>query len=138
MLFNVLQGKYWCPKTEDIRMKSIVKPPLKEVILAKLMQVCTARNLNIAWIDETHSPDKVWLVHVIATLDPTNEIFREDCAPPFISKRLKDIETIVLPNELFEDLPKSTVEEQVEEADCDKLGPSHREGHQVQGDEEDP
>ena len=108
MLFNVLQGKYWCPKTEDIRMKSIVKPPLKEVILAKLMQVCTARNLNIAWIDETHSPDKVWLVHVIATLDPTNEIFRKDYVPPPIRKRLKDIETIVLPNELFEGLPKST------------------------------
>ena len=72
------------------------------------MQVCTARNLNIAWIDETHSPDKVWLVHVIATLDPTNEIFRKDYVPPPIRKRLKDIETIVLPNELFEGLPKST------------------------------
>lgn len=108
MLMNVLQGKYWCPKTEDIRMKSIVKAPLKEIILAKLMEVCIARNLNIAWIDETHSPDKLWLVHVIATLNPTNEIFRKDYVPPPIKKRLKDIETIVLPNELFEGLPKST------------------------------
>jgi hypothetical protein len=82
MLFNVLQGKYWCPKTEDIRMKSIVKAPLKEVILSKLMQVCIDRNLNIAWIDDAHSPNKEWLVHVIATLDPTNEIFRKDYVPP--------------------------------------------------------
>ena len=81
MLFNVLQGKYWCPKTEDIRMKSIVKAPLKEVILSKLMQVCIDRNLNIAWIDDAHSPNKEWLVHVIATLDPTNEIFRKDYMP---------------------------------------------------------
>ena len=51
MLFNVFQGIYWCPKTDDIRMKSIVKAPMKEVILSKLMQVCTARKLNIAWID---------------------------------------------------------------------------------------
>ena len=108
MLFNVLQGKYWCPKTDEIRMKSIVKAPLKEVILSKLMQVCTARNLNIAWIDEAHSPNKEWLVHVIATLDPHNEIFRKDYVPPPIRKRLRDIETIVLPNELFEGLPKST------------------------------
>ncbi len=82
MLFNVLQGKYWCPKTEDIRMKSIVKAPLKEVILSKLMQVCIDRNLNIAWIDDAHSPNKEWLVHVIATLDPTNEIFKKDYVPP--------------------------------------------------------
>ena len=108
MLFNVLQGIYWCPKTDDIRMKSIVKAPMKEVILSKLMQVCTARKLNIAWIDEKHSPDKEWLVNVIATVDPTNEIFRKDYVPPPIRKRFKDIETIVLPNELFEGLPKST------------------------------
>ena len=82
MLFNVLQGKYWCPKTEDIRMKSIVKAPLKEVILSKLIQVCMDRDLNVAWIDDAHSPDKMWLVHVIATLDPTNEIFRKDYVPP--------------------------------------------------------
>ena len=89
-------------------MKSIFKAPLKEVILSKLMQVCKAMNLKIAWIDEAHSPNKEWLVHVIATLDPHNEIFRKDYVPPPIRKRLRDIETIVLPNELFEGLPKST------------------------------
>ena len=108
MLFNILQVKYWCPKTEEIRMKSIVKAPLKEVLLSKLMQVCNAWNLNIAWIDEKHSPNKEWLINVIATVDPNNEIFRKDYVPPPIRKRLQDIETIVLPNELFEGLPKST------------------------------
>ena len=61
------------PMTEDIRIKSIVKAPLKEVILAKLMQICTSKNLNITWIDETNSPDKVWLVNFFATVDPTIE-----------------------------------------------------------------
>ena len=107
MLFNVLQEKYWCPLTVDIRMKSIVKAPLKEVILEKLMQVCRDRNLNIAWIDEKHSPNKEWLVHVIATIDPTNEIFKKDYVAPSIRKRLRDIETIVLPDKLL-GLPKST------------------------------
>ena len=49
-----------------------------------------------------------WLVNVIATVDPNNEIFRKDYVPPPIRQRLQDIETIVLPNELFDDLPKST------------------------------
>jgi hypothetical protein len=54
MLTNVLKKNYWCPMTKDIRLKSIVKAPLKEVILVKLCQICVARKLNIAWIDDVH------------------------------------------------------------------------------------
>ena len=64
--------------------------------MAKLTQVCKDRNLNIACIDETHSPNKERLVNVIATVDPDNEIFKKDYVPPPIRRRLKDIETIVL------------------------------------------
>lgn len=53
-------------------------------------------------------PDKKWMVDIIATLDPDNEIFKKDYVAPPIRKRLKDIETIVLPNEIFEGLPQST------------------------------
>lgn len=52
-------------------------------------------------------PDKDWFVAVIATLDPEDEIFKKDYVAPPIRKRLKDIETIILPNELFEGLPKT-------------------------------
>jgi hypothetical protein len=45
---------------------------------------------------------------VIATIDPINEIFRKDYVAPSIRKRIRDIETIVLPDKLFEGLPKST------------------------------
>lgn len=40
MLFNILQGSYWCPKVEDIRIKNCVKPPLKDTLLAKLETIC--------------------------------------------------------------------------------------------------
>ena len=53
-------------------------------------------------------PDKKWMIDIIATLDPDNEIFKKDYVAPPIRKRLKDIETIVLPNEIFEGLPQST------------------------------
>ena len=41
-------------------------------------------------------------------MSPNDEIFRKDYMPPPTRKRLRDIETIVLPNELFVDMPKST------------------------------
>ena len=45
---------------------------------------------------------------VLATMNPADEIFKKDYVAPPTRKRLRDIETIVLPNELFEDMPKST------------------------------
>jgi hypothetical protein len=57
--------------------------------------------MNIGWIDDTHLPDKLWLVNVIATIDPNNEIFDKGYVAPPIKMRLRDIETIVLPTELF-------------------------------------
>jgi hypothetical protein len=29
MLFNVLQGHYWCPQYADIKLKACVKPPYR-------------------------------------------------------------------------------------------------------------
>ena len=82
-------------------MKSIVKAILKEVLLVKLCQICYALHLNVGWIDDTHQPDKLWLVNVIATIDPAIEIFDKGYVAPPIKLRLRDIETIVLPTELF-------------------------------------
>jgi hypothetical protein len=108
MLYNILQGNYWCPKSEQIRIKNCVKAPLKEVLIDKLTALCLEKSLNVAWIDAQHTPDKNWLVTVLATLNPGDEIFKKDYVAPPTRKRLRDIETIVLPNELFEDMPKST------------------------------
>ena len=107
-LYNILDHKYWCPKTEDIRIKNCVTPPTKEVILEKLQAICFTKKLNLAWIDEGHMPDKKWMVEVLATLAPSDEIFKKDYVAPPTRKRLRDIETIALPDELFEGLPMST------------------------------
>jgi len=108
MLFHVLQGQYWCPKYADIKLKPCVRAPVKEVLIKKVMALAESNNLNVAWIDSVHHPDKDWLVAVIATLNPGDEIFNKDYVAPPIRKRLQDVETISLPNELFEGLPKST------------------------------
>jgi hypothetical protein len=107
MLYNVLQNIYWCPKYQDIRMKACPKPPMKEVLIQKLSEVCTMENYNIAWIDEKHTPDKKWLIDVLGTLKPDDEIFKKNYVAPPIRKKLKDIQTIVLPSHLFEDMPSS-------------------------------
>ena len=86
MLYNVLQNLYYCPKYQDIRMKTCPKPPMKEVLIQKLSEVCTMENYNIAWIDEKHAPDKKWLIDVLGTLKPDDEIFKKNYVAPPIRK----------------------------------------------------
>ena len=40
MIYNVLQGNYWCPKYGDIRMLPCVKAPLKETLYSKIDAIC--------------------------------------------------------------------------------------------------
>jgi len=108
MLYNVLQGNYWCLKYKDLKLQPCVKPPVKETLVQKIQTLCKKNNLNIAWIDDKHLPNKEWMVSVVSTLNPDDEIFKKDYVAPPVRKRLRDIETIVLPNELFENLPKSS------------------------------
>jgi hypothetical protein len=108
MLLGVLRGEYWCAKVEEIRIKNCVKPPLKEIVASKVWETCTSRELNLAWMDPAHIPNKKWLLEVLATLKPEDEIFRKDYVAPPVRKRLRDVETIVLPDELFQNMPKST------------------------------
>ena len=75
--------------------------------MAKLMEICDLESFKIAWIDDKHLPDKKWLLDVLATLSPTDPILKKDYVAPPIKKRLKDVETIMLPPDLFEGLPPS-------------------------------
>ena len=95
-------------KYKDLKIQPCVKPPVKETLVLKIQTLCKKNNLNIAWIDDKHLPNKEWMVSVISTLNPEDEIFKKDYVAPPVRKRLRDIETIVLPNELFENLPKSS------------------------------
>jgi len=79
-------------------------------LLGKLETLCYSKSLNISWIsvEKNQLPDKKWLVDVIATLNPEDEIFKKDYIAPPVRRRQRDIETIALPNQIFEGLPPST------------------------------
>ena len=73
-LKKVLLGKVYCPKYEDIKMLPCPRPPSKTVLYEKFKAIMPSKKFTIAF-DEKHLPDAKWLLAVIATLNPTNEIF---------------------------------------------------------------
>lgn len=50
MLYQVLQGVYWCPKFKDMKLQPCVKAPVKEVLIAKVVDHCARKGHNVAWI----------------------------------------------------------------------------------------
>ena len=51
------------------------------------MEICDLESYNVAWIDDTHLPDKKGLLDVLATLSPTDPIFKKDYVAQPIKKR---------------------------------------------------
>jgi hypothetical protein len=40
MLVNVLKGSYWCPKTEEIKIKNCVRAPIKDTLYNTIEKIC--------------------------------------------------------------------------------------------------
>ena len=52
-------------------------------------------------------PDKAWLLAVIATLNPEDEIFKKDYLPPAKKSLVEEQKTINVQDGFFEGLPDS-------------------------------
>ncbi len=74
---NVITGKVFCPKYENIRLIPCPRPPDKSLLLkdfAKLVQ----SEKKASGVDEAHAPDKNWLVQVLGTYNPRLHTSRKD------------------------------------------------------------
>jgi hypothetical protein len=103
-LINVMDGSYWCPKVEEIKLRQCPRPPEKRVLLKKFLDLMEGKATGIS---EKHSPNKEWLLIMIATLKPEDEIFRKDYLPPAKKKIIEEQKTIQIPKGFFDGLPDS-------------------------------
>jgi hypothetical protein len=105
---NVFTGKAYCPKYSEIKMLPCPRPPTVDVLLKKFHRICKDQNLVLVGVDESHMPDKQWLLNFIATLTFQDEIFKKNYLPPVKETKLSELKTINLPANFFQDLPQST------------------------------
>ena len=62
---NVITGKAFCPRFDEIRMLPCPRPPTKDVLMKKFHRICSTQNLVIPGVDEKHQPDKRWLLDFV-------------------------------------------------------------------------
>ena len=58
-------------------------------------------------ISDQRTPNKEWLLIMIATLKPDDEIFKKDYLPPAKKKIISEQKTIQIPKGFFDGLPDS-------------------------------
>jgi hypothetical protein len=102
----VLRGELSCAKYHDIRLKPCPVPPDKESLIKILEEVFADRSKPLG-IDASHTPDKDWLLAMISTFDPENEIFHKSYVPP-TRKEKKELAKgkVALPADFLVGLPE--------------------------------
>lgn len=84
------------------------RPPNKSVLLEKFWNFVTFNRFDLQCVDqEKHIPDKRWLLDVLATFTPEDEIFSKSYNPPERASKLSEIKTIEVPVDFMKDLPFS-------------------------------
>ena len=106
-LRNVLTGKTFCPKFSDVKLRPCPRPPSKEVLLKKFMKIVADHSWQSVGIDEKHVPDKRWLLDMVSTFTPGDDIFKKDFMPPPKKNKLSEIKSIELPESFLKGLPNS-------------------------------
>lgn len=103
---DVLQGRCWCPKVGELRLKPCLQPPSVEILIGRVMKAAKSANKELMLTPEK-PPNVKWLVDVLALLKPDDEIFKKDYVPPPRIEKIADAKTVNFPMELFKGLPES-------------------------------
>ena len=108
-MLNVMTSQYFCLKFEKVRMKACPRPPHKSVLVKKFLDLMKDRGPHglVQSEDKSLLPDKKWLIDVIATLNPEDEIFNKDYLPPARAKNMEEQKTILLPKDFLSNIPDS-------------------------------
>ena len=84
------------------------RPPNKSVLLEMFWNFVHFNRFDLSCVDpDKHIPDKRWLLDVLATYTPEDEIFRKSYNPPERASKLSEIKTIEVPVDFMKDLPFS-------------------------------
>jgi len=75
-----MQGKQWCLKYQDAKIRPCPTPPKKEVLIQEVNSILRYHCINFQ-MHNSMSPDVNWLLVVLGTLDPTHVFFETTYSP---------------------------------------------------------
>ena len=103
---NVITGKVFCPRFSDIKLVPCPKPPEKQLMLKDFARLVNSKKKE-SGIDESHTPDKNWLLAVLGTYNPALPYFKKGYVPPPKNTQAASVTKVQLPENFLEGLPNS-------------------------------
>ena len=79
-LEKVKNGSYWCPKTDQIRLKACPRPPKLQILIQLLNEVADEDGIEFGF-NASHTPEAKWIIEVLGTLRPDCYIFDKGYVP---------------------------------------------------------
>ena len=102
----MVKGEIWCPQYKELRLLPCVRPPPKAQLIEKLTYYL-GRSGKAHGIREGHLPDKRWVISVLSTVAPKDEIFGKSYVPPSHQKQQELAKVVDLPPSFVNGLPVS-------------------------------
>ena len=74
-------GEYWCPKYNELKVRSCYKPPSKDKVFTEVvMHLASANAAPFGFSDQSKIPAE-WLIQCLSTLNPDHLFFQCDYYP---------------------------------------------------------
>ena len=99
-LVGIINGSIWCPLFKEIKLSPCPKPPSKEFLINRLKSY-VKKEKKIFDINEKHLPDKTWVLNVLSSFTPNDEIFHKNYVPPAKIKKIFEIKSVNLPSKFI-------------------------------------
>jgi len=109
-MHGVRDGKYYCPKYEDIRLLPCPQPPKVSVLIALFRDALKNHKPKLKTIRtgflQHATPNSAWLVACISTLNPACEIFGKNYRPPQ-NQKTRTVGSVLNKDGFYTGLPPS-------------------------------
>ena len=78
---GIRSGTVWCPKYEELRLRSCYSPPCKDLIVSEINRMLLKNELELGFTHD-NAPKVSWLLAILGTLNSRHAFFAMGYIPP--------------------------------------------------------
>ena len=78
---GIRSGTVWCPKYDELRLRSCYSPPSKDLIVSEINKILNKNEMDLG-LTRDNAPKVSWLLAILGTLHSRHTFFAKSYMPP--------------------------------------------------------
>ena len=78
---GIRSGTVWCPKYDELRLRSCYSPPSKDLIVSEINKILNKNEMDLG-LTRDNAPKVSWLLAILGTLNSRHAFFTKGYVPP--------------------------------------------------------